>query len=167
MRPRPDAIDEIRAAWQQLRPEMNTSAVGTVGRVIRAARLVTLLSDDLLTQFGISRGEFDVLSAVRRSSVPLTSTDLARALVTSNASITKRMVQLEALGLAVRERSSADRRVVYVRLTDAGTAKIDVAVPAQIGFEQTIESALSPDQRDHFETALRQILAELERLRAE
>jgi DNA-binding MarR family transcriptional regulator len=167
MRPHRDAIDDIRDAWHQLRPEMNTSAVGTVGRVIRAARLVALLSDDLLTQFGISRGEFDVLSAVRRSSAPLTSTDLARALVTSNASITKRMVQLEALGLAVRERSSADRRVVYIRLTDAGTAKIDAAVPAQIGFEQTIESALSPDQRDDFEAALRQILAELERLRAE
>jgi len=157
-----DAIDEIRAAWLTLRPEMDTTAVGTIGRVLRIARVVTLLSDEVLSGFGISRGEFDVLSAVRRSPEPLTSSDLARTLITSNASITKRMGQLERSGLAVRERSDSDRRVVYVRLTDAGVAKIDDAVPELLAFEASIASSLSNEQRDQFEEALRRMLGQLE-----
>jgi DNA-binding MarR family transcriptional regulator len=108
-----------------------------------------------------------VLSAVRRSVTPVTPSDLARALLTSNASITKRMGQLEAVGLAVRERSGADRRVVYVRLTDAGIAKIDDAVPALIAFENSIAEYLTVEQRDDFELYLRRMLQQLELLDAE
>jgi DNA-binding MarR family transcriptional regulator len=160
--PHRDAIDDIRESWRALRPSMDTSAVGTVGRVLRIARVVTLLSDERLAQFNISRGEFDVLSAVRRSPNPVTPSDLARALLTSNASITKRMGQLEAADLAVRDRSGADRRVVYVRLTDAGIAKIDDAVPALIAFESSIAESLTVEQRDDFELLLRRVLRQLE-----
>jgi DNA-binding MarR family transcriptional regulator len=152
-----DSIDLIREGWQALRPEMDTSVIGTIGRVIRVARHVTLLSDHVLAEYGISRGEFDVLSAVRRAASP------ARGLVTSNASITKRMVALESLGLAVRERGAADRRVVRVRLTEEGVALIDRAVPAQLAFERELEAQLSPEERDAFERTLRTVLGELER----
>lgn len=159
----PDSIDRIREGWRALRPEMDTSAVGTIGRVIRVARHVTLLSDHVLAEFGITRGEFDVLSAVRRAATPLTPSELARGLITSNASITKRMVGLESLGLAVRERADGDRRVVRLRLTDEGIALIDRAVPAQLAFERELEAQLSPEERDEFERALRTVLGELER----
>jgi DNA-binding MarR family transcriptional regulator len=158
-----DSIDLIREGWQALRPEMDTSVIGTIGRVIRVARHVTLLSDHVLAEYGISRGEFDVLSAVRRAASPLTPSELARGLVTSNASITKRMVALESLGLAVRERGAADRRVVRVRLTEEGVALIDRAVPAQLAFERELEAQLSPEERDAFERTLRTVLGELER----
>jgi DNA-binding MarR family transcriptional regulator len=158
-----DSIDLIRERWQALRPEMDTSVIGTIGRVIRVARHVTLLSDHVLAEYGISRGEFDVLSAVRRAASPLTPSELARGLVTSNASITKRMVALESLGLAVRERGAADRRVVRVRLTEEGVALIDRAVPAQLAFERELEAQLSPEERDAFERTLRTVLGELER----
>ena len=92
----------------------------------------------------------------------MTSSDLARTLITSNASITKRMGQLEQSGLAVRERSDSDRRVVYVRLTDAGVTKIDEAVPELLAFEASIASSLSNEQRDQFEEALRRMLGQLE-----
>lgn len=158
-----DSIDRIQARWHALRPDLDTSAIGTIGRVIRVARHVTLLSDHVLAEFGITRGEFDVLSAVRRAATPLTPSELARGLITSNASITKRMVGLEALGLAVRERADGDRRVVRVRLTDEGVALIDRAVPAQLAFERELEARLSPEERGEFERALRTVLAELER----
>ncbi|MET0990599.1 MAG: MarR family transcriptional regulator [Glaciihabitans sp.] len=158
-----DSIDRIREGWQALRPDMDTSAIGTIGRVIRIARHVTLLSDHVLAEFGISRGEFDVLSAVRRAATPLTPSELARGLVTSNASITKRMVALETLGLAVRERGAGDRRVVRVRLTEEGIAVIDRAVPAQLAFERELDGQLSPDERESFEGTLRTVLADLER----
>jgi DNA-binding MarR family transcriptional regulator len=165
--PTPDSIDAIRASWRALLPDLDTSAADTIGRVLRIARHITILSDRLLAEFGITRGEFDVLSAVRRSPDALTPSALARVLITSNASITKRMVHLESLGLAVRERAAADRRVVRVRLTAEGTALIDAAVPAQLGFERDVVAVLDSPQRAGMELALRDVLGELERRAAD
>jgi DNA-binding MarR family transcriptional regulator len=161
--PTPDAIDAIRSSWHSLLPDMDTTAADTVGRMLRIARHITMLSDRLLADFGITRGEFDVLSAVRRSTTPLTPSKLARTLITSNASITKRMARLESLGLAVRERASGDRRVVQVQLTAEGIARIDAAVPAQLAFEKNLVGVLSAGQRVNVERALRAVLAEVER----
>jgi DNA-binding MarR family transcriptional regulator len=159
-----DSIDDLREGWAAARPNLDTGPAATIGRMLRAARHVTILSDELLGRFGISRGEFDVLSALRRSPDALTPSDLARLLVTSNAAITKRMVQLEASGLAHRTRSAADRRVVQLSLTEAGRSRIDEALPEQLDFERGIEALLDDGQRDEFERALRVVLGELERL---
>jgi DNA-binding MarR family transcriptional regulator len=162
-----DSIDQIREGWRELRPGMDTSVVGTIGRVVRAARHITMLSDESLTQFGITRGEFDVLSALRRSAAPLTASELARSLVSSNAAITKRMVQLERAGLATRERDGRDRRVVRLSLTPAGTERIDAAVPAQLAFEESLAAVLDPAARGGLEATMRTLLGELERRTAE
>jgi len=157
-----DAIDRIRAAWSDVRPEIDTSPVGTIGRIQRAAHHVRTQSDQVLLRFGITRGEFDVLSAVRRSSVALTSSDVARQLLASNAAITKRMVQLEASGLAEGRRSDTDGRVVQVTLTPAGIECVDAALPATLDFERSIESVLEPAERVFLERMMRRILSELE-----
>lgn len=158
-----DSIDVVRREWNVLQPELDTAVVGTIGRVIRAARHIGMLSDESLARFGISRGEFDVLSALRRSAVPLTASDLARSLVASNAAITKRMVQLERSGLAIRDRDDHDRRVVRITLTAAGVGRIDAAVPAQLAFEESVAAVLEQDDRVLLESALRTLLGELER----
>ncbi|MCU1406496.1 MAG: DNA-binding protein [Glaciihabitans sp.] len=157
-----DSIDDLRAAWAATRPDLDTSPAATIGRILRSSRHLTILSDEKLEKFGMSRGEFDVLSALRRSATALTPTDLARQLVTSNASITKRMVQLEKLGFAVRSRGGADRRVVQVSLTDAGRASIDEALPAQLDFERSVEAVLVPADRAELQRILRILLGELE-----
>ncbi|PRY69997.1 DNA-binding MarR family transcriptional regulator [Glaciihabitans tibetensis] len=162
-----DSIDRIRRAWSSLRPEMDTSVVGTIGRIIRASRHIVMLSDEALEQFDINRGEFDVLSALRRSAVPLTASELARSLVTSNAAITKRMVQLERSGLAVRERDDRDGRVVRLTLTPAGVDLIDVAVPAQLAFEESVAAVIAEPRREQLEETMRILLAELERRTAD
>jgi DNA-binding MarR family transcriptional regulator len=162
-----DSIDVVRREWSVLEPELDTAVVGTIGRVIRAARHISMLSDESLARFGISRGEFDVLSALRRSAVPLTASDLARSLVASNAAITKRMVQLERSGLAIRDRDDRDRRVVRITLTAAGVERIDAAVPAQLAFEESVAAVLSVADRDLLESAMRALLGELERRTAQ
>jgi DNA-binding MarR family transcriptional regulator len=162
-----DSIDVVRREWGVLQPQLDTAVVGTIGRVIRAARHIGMLSDESLAQFGISRGEFDVLSALRRSAVPLTASDLARSLVASNAAITKRMVQLERAGLAIRDRDDHDRRVVRITLTAAGIDRIDAAVPAQLAFEEAVAAVLQPGDRALLESAMRTLLSELERRTSE
>ena len=157
-----DAIDRIRAAWAEVRPDVDTAPAGTIGRIQRAAHHVRAQSDEVLQRFGIGRGEFDVLSAVRRSPVPLTPSDVARQLLASNAAITKRMVQLEASGLAERSRSATDGRVVQVSLTAAGIDCVDAALPATLDFERSIEAVLDAGERVVLESLLRRILNELE-----
>ncbi|WP_161580415.1 MarR family winged helix-turn-helix transcriptional regulator [Subtercola vilae] len=162
-----DAVDAIRSEWSDVRPDLDTDPIGTFGRVLRIARHLALLSDDLLAGIGISRGEFDVLSAVRRASGAPTPSDLARTLLASNASITKRLVQLERAGLAERRRDSRDGRVSTVWLTDAGLSLIDDAMPPQLEFDRRLGSVLSPAQNAELEASLRILLLECERLRGE
>jgi DNA-binding MarR family transcriptional regulator len=157
-----DLIDETRASWQKLHPQLDTAPMATMGRILRVARLATLASDEVLAEFGLSRGEFDVLSAVRRSSVSPTPSQLAKLLAASNASITKRLVALEKGGLARRERTSTDRRVVTVVATALGVRRIDDALPAQLDLERALVGALSAADALALETALREVLAACE-----
>ncbi|RFA20327.1 MarR family winged helix-turn-helix transcriptional regulator [Subtercola boreus] len=158
-----DLLDDTRSSWQALRPDLDTTPMATVGRILRIARLVTLFSDELLTAHGLTRGEFDVLSAVRRAPEPVTASHLARLLAASNASITKRLVALEAAGLATRERTSADRRIVTVQATAAGQARVDAALPAQLDLERALVDGLDARDRARLEASLRTVLVECER----
>ncbi|RFA09662.1 hypothetical protein B7R54_10855 [Subtercola boreus] len=165
---RTDALDATRADWHRLAPDLDTEPMGTVGRILRIARLTTLMSDDLLAGHGLSRGEFDVLSAVRRAAGPLTPSQLARLLAASNASITKRLVALEAAGLARRERTNTDRRIVTVTATEEGVARVDRAIPGQLALERSLVDVLDGPERAGLEVVLRQVLLECEsRIHAE
>lgn len=158
-----DSVDETRQAWAVVRPELDTSAIATLGRIHRLSRAVTLLSDALLEPLGIGRGEFDVLGVLRRSDSPVAATRLAHLLTVSNAAITKRMLRLEASDLARRQRSTHDKRVVLVELTPAGRDLIDRALPAQLALEADIASVLGPVDQKALEHALRRLLVDAER----
>ncbi|MEF2975647.1 MarR family winged helix-turn-helix transcriptional regulator [Subtercola sp. YIM 133946] len=153
-----DSIDELRAEWVAVHPQLDTSPAATIGRLLRVAKHVTALSDGRLAEFGIGRGEFDVLSAVRRAPAAPTPSALAHTLLASNASITKRLVQLEKAGLARRHRSASDGRVVTVTLTPEGRERIDRALPAQLAVEAELAHTLTAADLAHLESSLRALL---------
>lgn len=157
-----DSIDATRAAWASIRPDLDTEPIATMGRILRIARHLTVQSDELLAVHGLTRGEFDVLSAVRRTDAVLTASDLARLLLASNASITKRLALLERNGLVERQRGQTDGRVVTVHITAQGVRAIDEALPVQLEFERGIGSALTDVQRAGLEVGLRVLLGEIE-----
>ncbi|WP_172582297.1 MarR family winged helix-turn-helix transcriptional regulator [Subtercola boreus] len=109
------------------------------------------------------RDEFDVLSAVRRAAEPPTPSQLAKSIAASNASITKRVVGLEAAGLVLRERSTSDRRVVNMVATPEGRASIDGALPDQLSLERELVGVLGAPERQELEGALRRVLLECDR----
>ncbi|MBV8988405.1 MAG: MarR family transcriptional regulator [Solirubrobacterales bacterium] len=57
---------------------------------------------------------------------PLRISEIAREEGIGQPAATRMVARLEALGLVVRERGSADRRVVMVALTDRGHAELDL-----------------------------------------
>ena len=66
------------------------------------------------------------MQAIEKEGVPSTST-LARHIVVSQATMTRIVDRLERAGLVRREKSKEDKRVVNVRLTEAGCDKLERA----------------------------------------
>ena len=82
----------------------------------------------LFRQYELTPSQYNVLRILRGEGAPLPILEIAERTVTVVPGITGLIDRLEAAGLVSRERSSDDRRVIYVALTDKATkllAKID------------------------------------------
>ncbi len=133
-----DVVDRMQREWARLRPDLSFTSLGVIHRVLRASRLILEASDAFLSGYGLTRGELDVLSALRRSDEPLSPTSLAQTLLAPRSAITMRLNALEARGLLSRSTNPTDRRSSLVVLADAGAALVDEVVPAQLAFEDAL-----------------------------
>jgi DNA-binding MarR family transcriptional regulator len=133
-----DVVDRMQREWARLRPDLNFTSLGVIHRVLRASRLILEASDALLAGYGLTRGELDVLSALRRSGEPLSPTTLAQTLLAPRSAITMRLNALQTRGLLSRSANPTDGRSFLLVLTDAGAALVDEVVPAQLALEDAL-----------------------------
>jgi DNA-binding MarR family transcriptional regulator len=103
-------------------------------------RLVRRRADIGLVQFNALR----VLGA--REPEAAQPSDLTRALRMSSAHATTVLQQLEQRGLVERSASPTDRRRRLVRLTSAGRAALDEALPALALLEDRMTAALGSEE---------------------
>lgn len=152
-----DAIDRILGQWALERPDLDVSALEIIGRLSRFAALVQARLDAVFAEYGLQSWEFDVLSALRRAGAPyeLTPGELDRALLITSGTTTHRVTRLEARGFVTRRRDDDDRRVVRVRLTDAGVEIQAAAHAAHAANELRILSGLSDAERSALLAGLR------------
>lgn len=158
-----DSVDEIQTAWQRLRPELDVDVIGIVGRVLRSAALIVRRSDEVLGEYGLSRGEFDILAALRRSTAPQSPGSLRTISLATAPATTKRLKALEARGLVMRSANPADGRGALIALTADGELLVDRVFPAQLAAEQSLVAALSAEEAWGVEMGLRQLLASIDR----
>jgi len=92
----------------------------------RIMRATDLQSQQLSRQSGLTVPQLLVMQAIAKEGSPSTST-LARHIVVSQATVTRIIDRLERDGVVKREKSSKDKRVVNVSLTDTGKSKLDAA----------------------------------------
>lgn len=92
-------------------------------KIMRAA---DLHSQKLMKESGLTAPQLLVMQAIEKEGDPSTSA-LARHIVVSQATVTRIIDRLERAGLVRRVKSSKDKRVVNVRLTDAGQEKLGSA----------------------------------------
>lgn len=158
-----DRVDDIVAAWRGVRPELDPSPMGIVGRLSRAARLIERRMDEDYRQHSLTAAEFDVLATLRRSGEPyrLLPTDLYRETMLSSGAMTARLDKLEARGLVARGPNPDDRRSVTVTLTGAGLDVVDRAMDSHLACEDRMLAALSDTQRSALEDLLRTLLVSL------
>ncbi|OXM75104.1 MULTISPECIES: MarR family winged helix-turn-helix transcriptional regulator [Amycolatopsis] len=159
-----DAVDAVIEAWQRERPDLDLDAIAVAGRLGRVGLLLGPAQETVFTSFGLQRGEFDVLAALRRSGAPytLTPSQLSATLMLTRAGMTNRLDRLEAAGLVERTLDPADRRSFRVRLTDQGYATVDDAMTAHTANVTRLLSALDQEQLGTLDGLLRILLRALE-----
>ncbi|WP_353850231.1 MarR family winged helix-turn-helix transcriptional regulator [Streptomyces phaeoluteigriseus] len=148
--------------WQAVRPELDTGPMEIIGRVNRCAALLQQAEDAPLRRAGLSRAEFDLLGALRRTGHELTPGELARETFSSGAAVTKRVKQLTERGLVERRGDARDRRVAHLRLSEAGRALVDGIMPEQLAYESAVLAALDADRQDELAGLLGELLSRLE-----
>ena len=100
-------------------------------KLMRAAESVTSRLNRLLAEQGLTVSQFGSLEALHHLG-PMNQTELGRKLLKSGGNITTVVDNLEARGLVLRTRSSEDRRVITVSLTDEGRRLIRRIFPRHV-----------------------------------
>lgn len=159
-----DHVDEILHEWAIEKPEVDVSAQGIVGRVLRLSRYFERDLGDTFRQFDIRGGEFDVLATLRRcgDETGLPASELASRCMLSSAAMTNRLDGLEAADLVQRVMDTSDRRVVRIQLTATGRRLIDEAFPAHAANQDRMVDLLTASEREQLTSLLRRLLASYE-----
>jgi len=152
-----DEVDEIIAAWQRERPDLDVGPLQVLSRVSRLARQLDLGRKSAFREQMLEPWEFDVLSALRRSGPPYQLSPgrlLTETLVTSGT-MTNRIDRLQSQGLVERAPDANDRRGVVVTLTGAGLARVDEAMAALLEREEQLLAGLTAADRTQLADLLR------------
>ncbi|MCX5339439.1 MarR family winged helix-turn-helix transcriptional regulator [Streptomyces atratus] len=157
-----DIVASVVRQWQAVNPELDTGPMELIGRINRCAALLQQAEDAPLRAAGLTRAEFDLLGAVRRTNRELTPGELARETFSSGAAVTKRLRVLQERGLVDRRGDARDRRVAHVRLTEEGLDLVDRLLPRQLAYERMVLSGLDEQSRTRLSTQLSELLVQLE-----
>ena len=65
-----DLVDSLIQQWSIERPDLNASAMGVVGRILRLAAGLQRRGEESLAPFNLSMWQFDVLATLRRAGAP-------------------------------------------------------------------------------------------------
>ncbi|MFC4059123.1 MarR family winged helix-turn-helix transcriptional regulator [Planomonospora corallina] len=156
-----DAVDKILDQWSAVRPGLDVSAMGVVGRISRASRLLERGVKAYFDEHGVEPWEFDVLAALLRAERTLCMSDLAAATMVSSAALTNRIDRLVTKGLVTRAAAEDNRRLVLVTLTEAGRRLAGGLLEGHVANERRLLDGLAPAEQAEFAALLRKLLCSL------
>ena len=160
--PRWPAAD-IAASWQRELPGLRPEATEAIEVITPMWRVAKLLADErrrTLARLGVAPATLDLLAVIRRAGPPyeLSTREITRRTLVTAGAVSQRVALAERAGLVTRAPSSASRRAVSVRLTEAGHTLIEATVRQLLDHEADLISALTAGDR----SALTGMLAKLE-----
>jgi len=157
----PDSIDSMMDDWLAVRPDLDPSPLGLVGRVIVLARHLERSVELALKPHGLTLGQFDILATLRRHE-PLggmNPTMLCANVMLSTGGMTNRLDRLEEAGWIARKSDPTDRRGVVVILTTRGRHTINAATATRFAEADASLPELSENEREKLTDYLRRWLA--------
>jgi DNA-binding MarR family transcriptional regulator len=127
----------------------------------RAAQLVVPRAESVFTNHHLTLSQWISLRLIREDVVE-TSAGLARQLGYNSGAVTRLIDQLEERGLLKRERSTDDRRVVNLELTNAGIAAVHEMTPKMNAFMRDTLRDFSAEETEALITLLAKLIDRLE-----
>jgi DNA-binding MarR family transcriptional regulator len=123
---------------------------GSIGYLIRRAR--NLMSARVEHEFDAKQITFVqwILLMQLRDGLASTAAELSRDMCHDSGALTRVIDNLEQRGLIERRRAVTDRRVVELKLTDAGIAMVNSLVPTVVGLLNASLAGFSDDEARDF-----------------
>lgn len=156
-----DEVDMFRAQREQESPRVNTEAMAIFGRIYRISTKIAPHIEAVFAQYGLDRGEYDVLATLQRCGHPyrLTPTNLYTSLMVSSGGLTHRLKRLESRGFIRRFQSPHDGRSFMVELTELGYDLTTQAFEHDMQLENSWLDALTDVERKKLAELLRRLNA--------
>ncbi len=156
---KPDDVDRFIAQRAIETPDIDTEGMAIFGRIYRIAARIAPHMEALFAQYGLERGEFDVLATLQRSGPPyrLTPTVLCASLMVTSGGLTYRLKRLEKAGWIDRVPSEEDGRSLIVVLTQAGYDLVRQAFEEDMRLESDWLAALDAAERRNLADLLRKL----------
>ncbi|MBF4264184.1 MarR family transcriptional regulator, partial [Vibrio anguillarum] len=86
-----DNVDSILIQWKSVRPDLDCSSMGVIGRLRRTSNVWKSKMDKVFKEHGLSSIEFDILATMRRSNPSgITPTELYKTLMLSSGAVSTR-----------------------------------------------------------------------------
>ncbi len=163
-KPLTDEVDDLVAAWQTERPDLDVRPMQVLSRITRLARHLDRERRAAFAAHDLESWEFDVLAALRRQGPPyeLSPGALLRATLVTSGTMTNRIDRLEQAGLVRRDPDPQDKRGVLVTLTAAGRSRVDDALEDLLRAERALLASLPVERRSVLADLLRTLLAPLD-----
>ena len=158
-----DHVDEIIVKWSKVKPDLDVSPIGIVGRICRLAMILVKTQTRVFERYNLDSASFDVLATLYRNGPfnMLTPGHLARSMMITPGAVTQRLTHLENRGLLVRTHNTDDRRIVTVQLTDEGRLLLEAAFPDHLDSERRILAQFNNAELEGFSSLLRRMLVSM------
>src|SRR5271169_3465160 len=131
-------------------------ALLTYVKLMRAANSARNFAARSLTGTGLTLTQFAVLEALYHLG-PMSLSDIAQRILTTGGNLTMVVGNLEKQGLAHRQRSPEDRRVLIVMLTARGKSLIRKLFPLHAAAITEYMAALSPIEQEQLGSLCRKL----------
>ncbi|MDR2348401.1 MAG: MarR family transcriptional regulator [Bifidobacteriaceae bacterium] len=159
-----DATARVVEAWRRQRPDLDAAPLEVFSRVTRLAKYLDQVRQAVFERHRLQGWEFDVLAELRRSGSPyqLTPGQMSAEMLVSSGTMTNRIDRLQAAGLVQRREDPSDGRVIQVRLTKPGLARVDEAMADLVRREAELIEGIEPAGRAAAAATLAALLEPLE-----
>jgi DNA-binding MarR family transcriptional regulator len=153
-------IDESLEEIVREYPDVDPSSKSLVYAFFYLADRFAKIGEVSLSAFGLSWGEYVVLSTLRRKGprASMSPKGLIENIGLSSGGISSILRRLESRGLIRRAPSSRDGRAIVVSITASGSKLADAAIPAVAADEQAFFGTFSAQKRKRLNDALRELI---------
>ena len=160
-----DWIDELSEAWARDYPDVDTSTLSPITRLVRLGVLMDTFQRETLEPFDLGHNDYAVLATLQRAGAPyeLSPSELYTDLEHSSGGMTKMLKRLEKLGLVKRAPAPDDGRSTLVALTDEGFELQEKIFKIFLTRTKELLQPISPRQLAEVDDSLRVLLDATER----